>query len=184
MKKGGIGGVAMLLAGYVVLSYVWEYDHISKNYLYNLWLSNFNHLPQEWKYLIPFSQSCPSEHDRWRKYHWGASAATKPSGVEPESLWFLLLFQLWAVLLNMWLLWPINKIHHCLELSEVLLAGRSLAYSTNLKLPATMTTITNTNFPDSFVIVILIVQNVHVGKPVHCLWWSWSWDDDDALKTS
>lgn len=31
VKKGGIGGVAMLLAGYVVLSYVWEYDHISKN---------------------------------------------------------------------------------------------------------------------------------------------------------
>ncbi|CAF95291.1 unnamed protein product [Tetraodon nigroviridis] len=28
VKRGGIGGVAMLLAGYVVLSYVWEYDHI------------------------------------------------------------------------------------------------------------------------------------------------------------
>ncbi|XP_042560185.1 ATP synthase subunit f, mitochondrial [Clupea harengus] len=28
VKKGGIGGVAMLLTGYVVLSYVWEYDHI------------------------------------------------------------------------------------------------------------------------------------------------------------
>lgn len=36
VKKGGVGGLAMLLAGYVVLSYVWEYDHISKNYLYNL----------------------------------------------------------------------------------------------------------------------------------------------------
>lgn len=33
VKKGGIGGVAMLLAGYVVLSYVWEYDHISKKHL-------------------------------------------------------------------------------------------------------------------------------------------------------
>lgn len=33
VKKGGIGGVAMLLAGYVVLSYVWEYDHISKKSL-------------------------------------------------------------------------------------------------------------------------------------------------------
>lgn len=33
VKKGGIGGIAMLLAGYVVLSYVWEYDHISKKYL-------------------------------------------------------------------------------------------------------------------------------------------------------
>ncbi|KAI1884615.1 hypothetical protein AGOR_G00228210 [Albula goreensis] len=28
VKKGGIGGVAMLLAGYVILSYVWEYDHL------------------------------------------------------------------------------------------------------------------------------------------------------------
>lgn len=30
VKKGGIGGVAMLLAGYVALSYFWEYDHLSK----------------------------------------------------------------------------------------------------------------------------------------------------------
>ncbi|KAK6481660.1 ATP synthase subunit f [Huso huso] len=28
VKRGGIGGVAMLLTGYVVLSYIWEYDHI------------------------------------------------------------------------------------------------------------------------------------------------------------
>ncbi|XP_069501679.1 ATP synthase subunit f, mitochondrial [Ambystoma mexicanum] len=28
VKKGGIAGVAMFVAGYVVLSYVWEYDHI------------------------------------------------------------------------------------------------------------------------------------------------------------
>ncbi|KAJ8284085.1 hypothetical protein COCON_G00029350 [Conger conger] len=28
VKKGGIGGIAMLLTGYVILSYVWEYDHI------------------------------------------------------------------------------------------------------------------------------------------------------------
>merc|ERR1739838_505585 len=28
VKKGGIGGVAMLLVGYVALSYFWEYDHI------------------------------------------------------------------------------------------------------------------------------------------------------------
>uniref|UniRef100_A0A665TMN6 ATP synthase membrane subunit f n=1 Tax=Echeneis naucrates TaxID=173247 RepID=A0A665TMN6_ECHNA len=34
VKKGGIGGIAMLLAGYVVLSYVWEYDHISKKLIY------------------------------------------------------------------------------------------------------------------------------------------------------
>lgn len=34
VKKGGIGGVAMVLAGYVVLSYVWGYDHISKKRLH------------------------------------------------------------------------------------------------------------------------------------------------------
>lgn len=34
VKKGGIGGVAMLLVGYVTLSYIWEYDHISKSYVY------------------------------------------------------------------------------------------------------------------------------------------------------
>ncbi|XP_056609629.1 ATP synthase subunit f, mitochondrial [Triplophysa dalaica] len=28
VKKGGIGGVAMFLVGYVALSYLWEYDHI------------------------------------------------------------------------------------------------------------------------------------------------------------
>lgn len=38
VKKGGIGGIAMLVTGYVVLSYMWEYDHISKNYLYTIQL--------------------------------------------------------------------------------------------------------------------------------------------------
>uniref|UniRef100_A0A8C6T2I3 ATP synthase membrane subunit f n=1 Tax=Neogobius melanostomus TaxID=47308 RepID=A0A8C6T2I3_9GOBI len=28
VKKGGIGGVAMMLVGYVALSYMWEFDHI------------------------------------------------------------------------------------------------------------------------------------------------------------
>uniref|UniRef100_A0A3Q3RT46 ATP synthase membrane subunit f n=2 Tax=Mastacembelus armatus TaxID=205130 RepID=A0A3Q3RT46_9TELE len=28
VKKGGIGGVAMLLVGYVAISYLWEFDHI------------------------------------------------------------------------------------------------------------------------------------------------------------
>ncbi|KAG9279937.1 ATP synthase subunit f, mitochondrial [Astyanax mexicanus] len=28
VKKGGIGGIAMLLVGYIALSYAWEYDHI------------------------------------------------------------------------------------------------------------------------------------------------------------
>uniref|UniRef100_A0ACB8FKE1 Uncharacterized protein n=1 Tax=Sphaerodactylus townsendi TaxID=933632 RepID=A0ACB8FKE1_9SAUR len=30
VKKGGIGGLAMILTGYVVISYIWSYDHISK----------------------------------------------------------------------------------------------------------------------------------------------------------
>ncbi len=29
VKKGGVGGLGMLLAGYCVLSYVWSYPHIS-----------------------------------------------------------------------------------------------------------------------------------------------------------
>ncbi|CAL8304805.1 unnamed protein product [Merluccius merluccius] len=28
VKRGGIGGVAMLVTGYVVLSYVWNYEHL------------------------------------------------------------------------------------------------------------------------------------------------------------
>ncbi|KAL8175078.1 UNVERIFIED_CONTAM: ATP synthase subunit f, mitochondrial [Gekko kuhli] len=28
VKKGGIGGIAMALTGYVVISYIWSYDHI------------------------------------------------------------------------------------------------------------------------------------------------------------
>ncbi|KAF3846728.1 ATP synthase subunit f, mitochondrial [Dissostichus eleginoides] len=28
VKKGGIGGLSMVLASYVVLSYVWSFDHI------------------------------------------------------------------------------------------------------------------------------------------------------------
>ncbi|XP_073503991.1 ATP synthase subunit f, mitochondrial [Phyllobates terribilis] len=28
VKKGGIGGVAMVLVAYIVMSYTWEYDHI------------------------------------------------------------------------------------------------------------------------------------------------------------
>ena len=31
VKRGGIGGVAMLVTGYIVLSYVWEYEHLSKD---------------------------------------------------------------------------------------------------------------------------------------------------------
>lgn len=30
VKKGGVGGLGMLLAGYCVLSYIWSYPHISK----------------------------------------------------------------------------------------------------------------------------------------------------------
>ncbi|XP_061740958.1 ATP synthase subunit f, mitochondrial isoform X2 [Nerophis ophidion] len=28
VKKGGIGGISMMLAAYVTISYIWEYDHI------------------------------------------------------------------------------------------------------------------------------------------------------------
>ncbi|POI31657.1 hypothetical protein CIB84_004592 [Bambusicola thoracicus] len=30
VRKGGLGGISMVLAGYVVLSYIWSYSHISK----------------------------------------------------------------------------------------------------------------------------------------------------------
>lgn len=30
VKKGGVGGVGMLLAGYCILSYIWSYPHMSK----------------------------------------------------------------------------------------------------------------------------------------------------------
>ncbi|NXU58792.1 ATPK synthase, partial [Turnix velox] len=33
VKKGGLGGVSMVLAGYVVISYIWSYSHISKSKL-------------------------------------------------------------------------------------------------------------------------------------------------------
>ncbi|XP_009887526.1 PREDICTED: ATP synthase subunit f, mitochondrial [Charadrius vociferus] len=28
VKKGGLGGISMVLAGYVVISYIWSYSHI------------------------------------------------------------------------------------------------------------------------------------------------------------
>ncbi|KAM7152843.1 ATP synthase F(0) complex subunit f, mitochondrial [Macrochelys suwanniensis] len=28
VKKGGIGGIAMVLFGYVVVSYIWNYEHL------------------------------------------------------------------------------------------------------------------------------------------------------------
>ncbi|KAF7243000.1 ATP synthase subunit f, mitochondrial [Varanus komodoensis] len=30
VRKGGIGGIAMPLTAYVVLSYIWSYEHISE----------------------------------------------------------------------------------------------------------------------------------------------------------
>ncbi|KAK0151998.1 ATP synthase subunit f, mitochondrial [Merluccius polli] len=35
VKRGGIGGVAMLVTGYVVLSYVWNYEHLSKDCIHS-----------------------------------------------------------------------------------------------------------------------------------------------------
>lgn len=62
LRKGGVGGLGMLLAGYCVLSYVWSYPHISK--------------------CVDRCQCCcidleitgnvavfSPERDRWRKYH-------------------------------------------------------------------------------------------------------------------
>uniref|UniRef100_A0A3Q2FVN1 Uncharacterized protein n=1 Tax=Cyprinodon variegatus TaxID=28743 RepID=A0A3Q2FVN1_CYPVA len=42
VKKGGVGGLSMLLAGYCVLSYVWSYPHLSDiicsiKLLFNRW---------------------------------------------------------------------------------------------------------------------------------------------------
>ncbi|XP_028311353.1 ATP synthase F(0) complex subunit f, mitochondrial [Gouania willdenowi] len=28
VRKGGIGGIAMMITGYIVISYVWSFDHI------------------------------------------------------------------------------------------------------------------------------------------------------------
>ncbi|KAM6379461.1 ATP synthase F(0) complex subunit f, mitochondrial [Pluvialis apricaria] len=28
VKKGGLGGISMVLAGYVVISYIWSYSHL------------------------------------------------------------------------------------------------------------------------------------------------------------
>ncbi|NXI21519.1 ATPK synthase, partial [Sterrhoptilus dennistouni] len=28
VRKGGLGGISMLLAGYIVLSYMWSYSHV------------------------------------------------------------------------------------------------------------------------------------------------------------
>lgn len=68
VKKGGFGGVAMLLVGYVALSYMWEYDHISKKYFVSPFI-----IPLCLTYCQPQTicniyWSLP-EHDRWRKYH-------------------------------------------------------------------------------------------------------------------
>lgn len=54
VKKGGIGGITMLLAGYVVLSYIWEYDHISKKTLISRLCSAFvcNSLPHSFLRLL------------------------------------------------------------------------------------------------------------------------------------
>ncbi|KQL61446.1 ATP synthase subunit f, isoform X2 [Amazona aestiva] len=30
VRKGGLGGISMVLAGYVLISYIWSYSHLSK----------------------------------------------------------------------------------------------------------------------------------------------------------
>lgn len=44
VKKGGIGGIAMLLTGYIAMSYLWEYDHLSKCHC-SIFIGIFNGLP-------------------------------------------------------------------------------------------------------------------------------------------
>ncbi|KAM7372312.1 hypothetical protein PAMP_009489 [Pampus punctatissimus] len=33
VKKGGIGGIGIMLVGYITLSYMWDYDHIKHDRL-------------------------------------------------------------------------------------------------------------------------------------------------------
>uniref|UniRef100_A0A803SVE5 ATP synthase F(0) complex subunit f, mitochondrial n=1 Tax=Anolis carolinensis TaxID=28377 RepID=A0A803SVE5_ANOCA len=33
VRRGGIGGIAMMLTGYVIISYIWNYKHLSKESL-------------------------------------------------------------------------------------------------------------------------------------------------------
>ncbi|XP_049616108.1 mitochondrial nucleoid-associated protein 1 isoform X2 [Syngnathus scovelli] len=63
VRKGGVGGIGMLLAGYCMLGYVWSYPHLSMYtyehlslYSVTFWVKVFN--------CFVFI-----EHERWRKYH-------------------------------------------------------------------------------------------------------------------
>lgn len=115
VKKGGIGGLAMVLAGYVAISYLWEYDHISKKYSHDTQTHTSIQLKCEKKNLMFLSSSrtwpleeVPLRSFRSHQTFWGWS-----------STWVPLIFLFSALLCWIWLLWPINnvKIYCCLECS-------------------------------------------------------------------
>ncbi|KAM7386490.1 hypothetical protein PAMA_009210 [Pampus argenteus] len=31
VKKGGIGGICIMLAGYITISYIWQYEHLKQS---------------------------------------------------------------------------------------------------------------------------------------------------------
>jgi len=66
VKKGGAGGLVMLLAGYCVLGYIWKYPHLSKcadhPHVSSPAGAQILSMPVVYLFFFP-------ERDRWRKYH-------------------------------------------------------------------------------------------------------------------
>ncbi|XP_008936560.1 PREDICTED: ATP synthase subunit f, mitochondrial, partial [Merops nubicus] len=75
VKKGGLGGISMLLAGYVVVSYIWSYSHLNCVYYtkyidvkkgglggISMLLAGYVVVSYIWSYSH-------LKHDRRRKYH-------------------------------------------------------------------------------------------------------------------
>lgn len=69
MRKGGVGGLGMLLAGYCVLSYIWSYPHISKcvDYAQRCFMRRGSQIWRELRLLT--TVYFVLERDRWRKHH-------------------------------------------------------------------------------------------------------------------
>lgn len=70
VKRGSVGGLGMLLAGYCVLSYIWSYPHIStcvdSSVFVYVAVRFGDNTTSQW--LLFFFLFFP-ERDRWRKYH-------------------------------------------------------------------------------------------------------------------
>lgn len=85
VKKGGIGGVAMLLVGYVALSYLWEYDHISKKCIHSrtscLGCSTFLEKCTKTHVILNLFSIFSSR--TWSLEEVPLSETIRPSGVEP-----------------------------------------------------------------------------------------------------